>query len=144
MRPAACLSLLLLTACTGDEPDPEPMAPDCLETVDVASCIPAYPAEYARLMSETLVPVCGVQGGACHGDAGAEGAGNGLVITSDLDATHDALLDGFVMPGDATCSPVSVRAHLPDDDSLLMPPGAKLEDGVLCALTQWIDAGAGR
>jgi hypothetical protein len=143
-RAAAALLLGALAvgaACEGDGDEGTDGLPTCVER-DAAACTPLYEPTYARVYAETLQPRCGTPGLACHGEAGATGARNGLVI-GDMTATHAALLDGgFVVEGDAACSPLMVRMDV-DDDTLRMPPGSSaLPEAERCAVAQWIAAGA--
>lgn len=107
-----------------------------------SACTPLYQPSFDRVFAETLEPRCAVSGGACHGQAGASGAGGGLVL-SDMAGTHATLVDeGFVVPGDAACSALMVRLDT-DDPGLLMPPGSQpLDEAERCAVAQWIEAGA--
>lgn len=140
---------LMLAACPGDEPDPEPEPPQCVP-FDADACMPQFPAQFDRVHDELLLPVCGVQGGACHGDAGAEGAIGGLVIDDDAQRTYDTLLGvgggpSFVEAGDVDCSPILARVNTDADDPFLMPPGGTLlAEGRRCSLAQWVAAGAPR
>ena len=138
--------MLLLAGCNGDGGDDgDPAPPDCVAVE--TQCTPQLPAEFERLHAEVLLPVCGVQGGACHGTASAAGALGGLVIDADFDVAYAALTtgpDAFVVPGDAACSPLLARVNT-DDANYLMPPGeAGLAEGVRCSLAQWVEAGAPR
>ena len=140
------LLLGVFSGCNGGESDDGgPMPPECVAVE--TECTPQLPAEFARLHEEVLLPVCGVQGGACHGTAGAAGAEGGLVIDADLDTAFGTLMEGpdpFVVPGDAACSPLLARVNT-DDAAYLMPPGeAGLADGLRCSLAQWVEAGAPR
>lgn len=147
-RVAAAVSVFMFgAACAGDD-DGEPGAPTCVQ-FEFEGCSPQFPAEFERLHQEMLLPVCGVQGGACHGTSAAAGAQDGLLIDADLDATFDTLMgtDGgpvFVRPGDVACSPLAARANT-DEETYLMPPGAvPLDAAVRCSLALWIAEGASR
>lgn len=145
--------LVLFTVCGGCDPSPGdgPVElPACVD-VDPAACTPLYAPEFSNVMSETLAPRCGVAGGACHGQDGAEGALDGGLVLVDAEASHAILREGegaggepFVRPGDAACSLLVVRLAV-DDPDLRMPPGAAaLEDTELCSIAQWIEQGAQR
>lgn len=135
-------------ACQGGGDGDDAGPPACVE-FDAAACTPQFPAEFDRLFDEVLLPICGVQGGACHGNADAAGAPGGLVLDTDRDASHTRLVQArepgpFVVAGDVACSPLAVRVNT-DDPLYLMPPGESgLSPGQACALAQWIDAGAMR
>ena len=131
-------------ACEGSDDDTA--APQCIP-YDATACTPQFPAQFDRLHAELLLPVCGVQGGACHANTDAEGAAGGLIIVADLDETYATLLDAdaaFVRPEDVACSPLLARVNTSEPE-VLMPPGTTpLADGLRCALAQWVEAGAPR
>lgn len=146
---AVALGLIAGTAgcADGEGDDANDDGPRCAE-IDVTSCTPSYPAEFDRVMSETLVPRCSVPGGACHAEADAAGAAGGLLVTDDADAVHAILTDEgrtepFVTPGDPLCSPMMERIDT-EDSARLMPPASPLDEGVRCSIAQWIDGGAAR
>jgi hypothetical protein len=134
------LAALALGGCDGGGGEgSEDGTPTCVSR-DASACTPLYEPTWARVYAETIVPRCGTAGGACHAEPSAAGAGGGLVV-SDMAATHAALLDGFVVPGDAACSEVVVRLDV--DDARRMPPGAEpLPEGERCAVARWIADGA--
>ena len=116
--------------------------PTCAD-FDADACTPQFAADFESVFDEVLMPRCGVPGSACHGEAGADGAGGGLVI-SDADSTHEILLGGFVEPSDPVCSPVMARMNT-DETAFLMPPGSQpLDEDVRCSIAQWIASGAQR
>lgn len=132
--PGALLLAGALAGCDG--------AGACVELP--AECTPQYEPTFDAIAANTLAPTCGAGGSSCHAAAGAQG---GLVL-DDADVAYAALLgaDGSlarVTPGDAACSPLVERLHAADAAEL-MPPGEPLSDGELCAIQQWIDAGAPR
>lgn len=142
--------LPFFSGCDGDGGEDPPALPACAP-VDPATCTPLYAPDFANVFSETLAPRCGVAGGACHGEAGAEGAMDGGLVLVDEDDAHAILREGegaggdpFVQPGDAACSLLLVRLAV-DDPDLRMPPGAAaLPAGELCSIAQWVQGGAER
>jgi hypothetical protein len=122
-----CL-LLLAAACSDDE---------CVE-VD-PNCTPLYEPTFENVFNNTLLPKCGVSGGACHGDAGRQ---NGLGLV-EIDEAYDLLLESRVIPNDPSCSLI-VRRIESDDPSFAMPPGAPLSAQERCAIEKWIANGAPR
>ena len=132
-----CLAALIMlassaTGCGDDD--------DCV-TVPVSSCAPLYQPNFDNVFSITLQPSCGVEGSACHS---AEGAQAGLVFDNADDSYAQlAGSGGRVLASDASCSLLMSRLAS-EDDALLMPPGQRLSDEELCAITQWIEAGAAR
>jgi hypothetical protein len=147
---AAFLVLPLHGGCDGTGDEGPASVPMCAE-VDATSCTPLYAPTFDRVFSQTLAPRCGVAGGACHGESGADGAVDGGLVLAEEDAAHAILLEGsgasgepFVRPGDAACSLLVVRLVL-DDPELRMPPGtAGLPEGELCSVAQWVQEGAER
>lgn len=132
-------TLLVISACpSGDDTDD---GSSCV-TRDASACTPLYEPTWDRVFSQTILPRCGTPGSACHAEPTAVGAGGGFVVT-DMAATRAALLDdGFVVPGDASCSLLMVRLDT-DDDSLRMPPGAQpLDEAERCSVAQWVANGA--
>ena len=108
------------------------------------TCAPLFEPVFERIHDEVLVPRCSLPGGACHGEAGAAGAAGGLVITTDVDATHEILLGGFVEPSDPECSALTVRMNTTDADAVMPPGSQRLDEGVRCTVAQWIASGAQR
>jgi hypothetical protein len=130
---ALALAAALSTAACGDEP----LA--CVE-VDTATCTPQYPPTYNNVFQFTLRPGCGVTGASCHSGQAAQA---GLIL-DDADHAYAALMQrDRVIPGDPGCSTVVIRAAT-EDESLLMPPGARMPDEEVCAIAQWIEGGAER
>lgn len=141
----------LPSGCQGgdSEGDGDAGAKRCV-AFDADACTPSFPAEFDRIHAETLLPICGVAGGACHANASAAGGQGGLVIDADVDGSYATLLesrgegDPFVVAGDVECSALLSRMNT-DDEVTLMPPGATpLDEGVRCAVAQWIAEGAAR
>ena len=132
--------VISLSGCPDDGDGSSP--PECAD-FDADACTPQFAPEFDRVFEQVLMPRCGVPGSACHAEAGAEGADGGLVIT-DVDSTHEILLNGFVEPSDVACSPLLVRMNT-DDSDFLMPPGSQpLDEDVRCSIAQWIASGAQR
>jgi hypothetical protein len=132
------LVLLALSGCPADDDG----LPACID-FDAQACTPLFEPTFDEVHEEVLAPRCALAGGSCHGNPDADGAENGFVIT-DADATHSVLLDGFVEPGDPSCSLLMVRLNVDDPDEL-MPPGTQpLDESTRCSIAQWIAAGAER
>ena len=132
---AVSVSLSLLAAC-GDE--------DSCVVVPEANCAPLYQPTFDNVFSKTLVPTCGANGSACHAPQGAKG---GLVF-ADIDDSYAALTEASgmgvrVLAGDASCSPLMGRLAA-EDEAQAMPPGQRLSDAELCAISSWIADGAQR
>ena len=126
------LSLALLLAACGGEPE----TPNCPSLP--ADCTPQYEPTFDAVFSNTLARSCGVGAGSCHA---AEGAQGGLVL-DDANTAHEHLLSqGRVVPGDAACS-VLIQRLDHADPARIMPPGTKLSAHEICAVRQWIEAGA--
>lgn len=127
--------MALLAAC----------GPDDLECVEVsAACDPTFTPSYDQVFTEILEPKCGVEGGACHSQAGAQG---GLVLDGNADEAYQMLLDmaeGRVLPNDPGCSELVIRTEALSRPGLLMPPGSPLSAGERCSIIQWIEMGAPR
>jgi hypothetical protein len=146
IRFASILALVVI-GCdgngSGESGDDAPMLPACVD-VDPAGCQPLYEPTFDRVFSQTLLPRCGVIGGACHGDASAAGAAEGGLVLREIDEAHTILLGepAFVQPSDAACSLLMVRVAV-DDPKLRMPPGTSaLPERELCSIAQWIEEGA--
>ncbi len=130
MRTLFCV---LLAAGCGTQP-----APSCPPLP--ADCTPQYTPDFESVFTNTLQRSCGVGGNSCHA-TGPSPAG-GLVL-DNIDTAHDELvLTDRVQPGDAACSTLIQRLN--GSSGSLMPPGAKLSDAEICAVRQWIEAGAQR
>lgn len=140
VRVAVAIGLagVMQTAGCGDD---GPAASECVDR-DASACMPLYEPTWDRVYSETIAPSCTGPGMACHSSAEASGAGGGFVV-SDQASTHAALLDnGFVEPGDESCSALMFRLDT-TDTTQLMPPGSQpLAEGERCAVAQWIADGA--
>ena len=122
---------LAQTGCGGD---------DCVD-IDL-SCTPQYEPTFDNIYTNTFLPRCGLPGSVCHA---AEGARGGLVL-DDPDTAYNLLVesaDARVTPGDASCSELTRRIDL-NGPGPRMPPGDMLDPGVICAIEQWIEAGAPR
>jgi hypothetical protein len=122
-------SVLLLGGCDDD----------CVE-VDT-SCDPLYEPTFENVYNNTLAVSCAVGNGTCHTSDGQATAG-GLAFTSQ-DAAYDALENGRVEAGDASCSLIVERIAATDDADV-MPPGSPLSEAERCSIIQWIEAGAPR
>ena len=109
-----------------------PDEPDLPPCVELADCTPLYLPTWEQVYSHTLSSGCG--SGQCHDDP--EHTSGILFETSEQ--TYDLLLDGYVVPGDASCSPLVVMLERGD-----MPPGPRrLDDGVRCSIQAWVTGGA--
>ena len=127
-------AVVFLIAC-GADAGPEPLCPPLPET-----CSPQYPATFDSVFINTLKTSCGVGGNSCHAGPTPQ-AGLGL---DDADRAYFGLLEGeLVVPNDPACSPLIQRLNH-DNPNLLMPPGMALPPSEICAIRQWIEAGAPR
>lgn len=138
----SALALLLLTACSTEDPAP-PLT--CVEGL-TAECSPLYtPPDFSTLYTKILHPTCASGETTCHSEHGAK---HGLVF-EDEDESYGLLLgqlDGRkrVLPGDPGCSILMERLEV-NDASLRMPPGpTPLSAGERCDFVQWIVNGAPR
>ena len=141
------LALTLLGGC-GDSDggdDSADAVPGCVEyTLD--DCAPLYPATYEQVWTQTLDNGCAQFGTACHAQADAAGATNGLTFVDPQQSFDHLMMTGeqgaLVVPGDPLCSPLFVRLAT-DDAAIRMPPGSSgLDAGALCSIGTWISDGA--
>jgi hypothetical protein len=136
-------AFLLASACTTKAP----VEPACVPDLPAPTCKPTYdPPVYATLYENVFHPTCAAGTGTCHT---TDGHKNGLVFENE-DEAYNLLLApagtrARVLPRDASCSILMKRLTSHDPD-YQMPPGssARLSDGEICAITQWIAAGAKR
>ncbi|MEM9489705.1 MAG: hypothetical protein AAGC55_11200 [Myxococcota bacterium] len=125
----------LLGACSGSD------GSDDLCVQVSAECVPLYAPTFQNIFDNTLMPGCGVPGSACHAVEGAQG---GLIL-SDIDTAYEALVtEGGRIDSDMLGCGTLLSRVATDTASLLMPPGAPLADSEICAITQWVAAGAPR
>ncbi len=133
VRTLAVLGLALaLAGC----PDDETLA--CV-AVD-PTCTPLYAPTWPNVLANTFAPKCGVGGSSCH--AGA--APNGGLHLDDPARAHADLIEparGLVIAGDPSCSEVVARMRA-SSSRLVMPRGSRLANAEICAIEQWIAAGA--
>jgi Planctomycete cytochrome C len=140
---AALSAFALSSACTTAAPEEPPCVP--ASELPAATCKPTYdPPDFKTLYAKIFHPTCAAGTGTCHS---ADGHKNGLVFESE-DESYDLLLappgaKARVLPGDASCSTIMKRVTS-HDRSYEMPPGERLSDGEICAITQWVAAGAKR
>jgi hypothetical protein len=129
------IAVLVALGCNGG-------ASECLELDD--ACAPLYEPEFDQVFTQTLSSSCGVGGGSCHG---SEGGQAGLFFAEPDEAwgllTEDSGDGPLVVPGEAGCSPL-IQVLRSEDDEAVMPPGDPLSEAEICAIEQWIDAGAER
>ena len=107
--------------------------------VDTA-CAPGYVPTFTNVYNNTLKNTCGSTNNSCHSASNHAG---GLSFESQ-DVAYQQLLDTTkkrVVPGDASCSEMIVRADSPGTD-YQMPPGDPLTAETRCALIQWVEQGA--
>jgi hypothetical protein len=124
------VSLATLAGCPSDD---EP--PQCIE-IDTA-CQPLYVPTFENVYANTLQTTCGSTAVSCHSAAGKQGG----MSFEDPATAYAALLAGRVVPNDAACSEMIVRTGSPGE-SYQMPPGSSIGASEVCALIQWIEAGA--
>ncbi|MFV8755557.1 hypothetical protein ACNOYE_33830 [Nannocystaceae bacterium ST9] len=143
LRAASLTLALALIACTDDGgSDDEATVPECVEYT-LESCAPLYPATYDQVWEQTFSDSCAEFGTACHAQADAAGAENGLVFADpQLAWEHLTMTSDLVKPGDPLCSPLFVRL-VSTDPEIRMPPGnTSLDAGALCSIGTWISDGA--
>jgi hypothetical protein len=135
----ACASIA--AACSSSSND----APACVANLSL-DCKPIYdPPVYQTIFDKTFHPTCASGTGTCHTSDAAKG---GLVF-EDADTAYALLLgqqDGRkrVIPHDPACSLLMERLES-TDPSFHMPRGPNsLLPSELCAIAQWIAAGAAR
>ncbi len=132
---AAMMAMMVLVGCSDDD--------GCV-VAPASGCGPLYQPSFDNVFENTLLPTCGSNGSACHAPEGAKG---GLVF-ANADDSYNQLTDSStgaarVLAGDSSCSPLMGRLAA-EEDELLMPPGQRLSDAELCAISSWIANGAMR
>lgn len=137
-RLAALTSVGVLAGCTHGPPP-------CVAGLSL-DCRPLYdPPIFQTLFDQTFHPTCATGTTTCHTP---EGAKKGLVF-QDADDAYALLLaprdaDPRVLPADPACSTLMIRLSS-TDPGYRMPPGpTPLSAAALCAVAQWIAAGAAR
>jgi hypothetical protein len=135
-------------ACNGDEDDgstDDAGQGACIDPLPL-DCRPSFePADYGQVFANVLRPSCGssATGAQCHSGEGNQG---GLTLADREDA-YDALLAPAigpprVVPGRPECSMLIQRIEA-SDPSVRMPLGSEpLDEGLRCAIRQWIADGA--
>lgn len=133
--PLMAAMLASLVGCPSDPP------PECLADPVDTTCAPLYEPTFANVYDRTLKKGCGSDRAACHS---ARGRAGGMSF-EDPDTAYAALVvdNDHVKPGDPTCSELIVRVASPGTD-YQMPPGDALSSAEVCALIQWVQAGAPR
>lgn len=117
---------LALTACGTPAPEEEcPPMP--------TACTPEYEPTFANIHARTVTGSCATGGLSCHGSVDASG-GFSFATSSEAHSALSLLADG------GACSPLWARLTS-EDPAAQMPPGLPLDDGELCAIAQWIEAG---
>lgn len=127
----------LALACGDDTGDDGALCVD----LPAQDCAQSYPPTWDEVWAQTVQPSCTPGEDACHASANASGSQGGLIF-SDQATSYRSLLDGgFLDPEDPGCSDFMVRM-LTEDPVLRMPPGMTVDEGHLCSITRWIEAGA--
>jgi hypothetical protein len=112
----------------------------CLAPLDL-DCAPLYEPTFDNVHSITFSGKCSLGGTSCHGSSGNKG---GLSFSSDVDTAYDALTSsGRVDTVQPECS-ILLQRLLSSLNTEVMPPGNPLPESELCAIKQWIAAGAPR
>ncbi len=149
-EPLATCWALVAIAATGCGSEPEKQEPRCLPDAPSLQCAAAFAPTFENVFEQVLNRTCSTTGVSCHGPSGRNG---GLVFgerdnpTDAARAEAHALLLGTaggrarVAAGDVTCGKLVVRLHS-HGEPWGMPPGDPLDETVLCAIRQWIAAGA--
>jgi hypothetical protein len=122
-------ALGLLAACK----DPPP---ECTSVAIDLDCGTQYQPTFDNLYANTIDKRCGTKDGGCHSSSGESG-----LSFADRQTTFDSLLDGFVKPGNPTCSELIVRT-IESGTDYAMPPDESLSEFDRCALVKWVAAGA--
>jgi hypothetical protein len=142
-----------LAGCTGDDDDDNASAGtgdsddggECLAPLSL-DCRPTFePATYDQIFEDVLRPTCGssASGTQCHGKQGMQA---GLVL-ADHDQAYDSLLgtlDGRarVVPGKPECSVLIMRLESTEKRFRMPLNSDPLDEGLRCAIRQWIAEGA--
>lgn len=131
LAPLALAALIGASACSD---------PDTCALVDT-ECQPLYQPTFDNIFQNTLLPSCGVAGVACHAP---EGNAGGLVL-ADAEASYQAITgdNPRIDLDNVGCGPLLSRISS-SDPSYQMPPSAPLAEAELCAIRQWVVAGAPR
>ncbi len=135
----SALAVGTTAACSSSKDDGDAGASGCVQ-VPSADCKPLVdPPTFDAIYTQILRPTCG-SSPSCH----ATGSVMGGLSFASADKAHELLLDGRVLPGDASCSPLMERI-MSNDPAYRMPRGSTpLSDPETCAITKWIAAGAQR
>jgi len=134
---------LWLASCGDDASTGGDGGVECLSELNL-DCDIAIQPTFDGFYESQLRSTCSAGGGTCHGPEGASG---GLVL-SDPDDAYDYLLgrmDGRarVLPGNPECS-ILIQRLESDDPDFVMPVRNQLDEGVRCAVRQWVANGAQR
>jgi hypothetical protein len=134
----ACpLALAVGVSACGDPADDASSTGRCLDA-GLEACTPLYPPTFDEIYTRRLAPTCAAAA-ACHGPGGRGGLAFGTA-----DEAYAALVDGVrVIPGATGCGVLVDRLTTASADEM-MPPGAPLAAGEICAIRTWIDQGADR
>jgi hypothetical protein len=137
-----------LGACGGDDDDDTATTDDGGECTTKVSldCKPTFdPPTYDKIFENVLRPTCGssASGTQCHGKQGMQA---GLVL-ADHDEAYQSLLgdlDGRarVVPGKPECSILIARLESTEKRFRMPLNSDPLDDGLRCAIEQWIANGA--
>lgn len=125
------IAVLLLLACGGDGDSPR-----CDDAGLPSACEDVPVPTYEALHRDVLRPSCGRDGPSCHG----EGSRMPLSFV-DVEASRDALLEHYVVPGSLACSEL-FRRVTSDEPFVRMPPAEPLPEAARCAIARWIEASA--
>ena len=128
MRVRFLLAVVALTGACSNEPEECPTL--------VTDCTPQYEPTFANIHARTLEQSCALGGGSCHASDTSSG-GHGMTEIESAYISVSALAEG----GECSVLHQRVASEL---NAYVMPPGDKLPDGELCAISQWIAAGAPR
>ena len=142
-KPSSVLSIItaaVLASCNGDDDGAE----TCLDALP-AECAPDLTPDYDSLYKFVFNQRCGAVGAgdSCHSRNGSMGRLN----LANADLAYAALVEGEtprVKRGDPSCSPLMKRL-VSSDPAYRMPLASDpLPPGLICAIQQWIEAGAER
>jgi hypothetical protein len=115
---------------------------ECISLPDTCepSLSTAYNTIYQTVFSRSCGTAAGVMG--CHGSTGNT---SGLSL-AEPDSAYNALVGSGtrVIRGDPECSPLMARLTSSDPNVRMPKGGLPLSPGVICAVQNWISAGAAR
>lgn len=133
-RQRALAAFLLLFACEDSAVYLDGTPQPCVIETDVETCESSYVPVWHNVYGRTLAPG---QSCNCHASPELEGSvRSGLVLEGSTQAYWQLLDDVWVRPGDAACSRL-IRIL-----ETTMPAEGGLDEGDVCSIARWVEAGA--